>query len=126
MSICKVHRERLQAALQKRDLWRLVKPERAKELANRWLSGEMRNEGDFDPYVVCWLEIHAHAVELLRDFGPKSRACSLCEVERQTRRGIADQWIDRFADLVWALAVKMGLAKPPQSGRSFISEAHLH
>jgi len=126
VSLCKIHNGRLRDALKKRDIWRLAKPERAKELAKRWLSGDMRNEGDFDPYVVCWLEIHNQARELLPGFDPKTRACALCEVERRTRPRIAEQWIERYADLVWALAVKMGLSKPPKSGRSFISEAHLH
>lgn len=125
MKLCRRHNGAIRDALKKRDLWKLAQPERAKELAKRWLTGDMRNEADFDPYVVVWVEIANQAAELLR-IPRDSPLCALCEVEREHDAKVAQAWVDRYSDLVYALAVKMGRAKAPKSGRSFISGAHLH
>ena len=127
MRLCTPHNQALAAALRKRDIWRLVQPERARELARRWLSGAMRNEADFDPLVVCWLELNARAVDFLPAGYPAKHPdlCPICETEKFTGRTLATLWIDRYADMTYALAVKMGRAKPPRSGRVIVEESAL-
>lgn len=127
MKLCYAHNDEVRKALRGRDLWRLVQPERASELAQRWLTGEMRNEADFDPYVVVWLELNARAADFLPIGFPLANPtkCPICETERYTGKVLGKLWIERYADFVYALAVRMGRAKPPRSGRIVVEEGAL-
>lgn len=119
MALCNGHNEGLQSELKKRDLWRLTKVERAKELGERWLKSRIRNEADFDPYVICWLEIHAQAT-LFYPGWETNEGCPLCVIEKFHSARVATAWIQRYSDLVLQLAVKMKLARAPRSGGSFV------
>ena len=127
MKLCGPHHGLLVDALTLRDLWRLVDPARGQERGERWISGDMRDAGDFDPYVVCWMEFNARAVDFLPPGYSREHPedCPICETERFTGRALANLWVERYADLVLQLAVLMGVAKAPRSGRFFVQEGAL-
>jgi hypothetical protein len=113
MKICTPHGDALRRALERRDLWKLVKQGNREEIAERgarWLAGDLRGKRDYCPYVIAWLEINQKASEVLHpSISSSPHLCPLCQVDRKVGRPMAQAWIDRICDLVLDLTREAGL-----------------
>lgn len=109
MKHCSRHLHELSDALRKKNLWRLVQPERATELAGKWLAGHSRPD-EFDPMVVSVLEINAKASQLCYGLSWAGSECPLCKVESVLQNSNAgEMWIDNVTDLMVVTAQVNGL-----------------
>jgi len=116
MRTCSGHSHDLLNALEHKGLRHLVKPERATEAAKEWLEGSVTDKG-FDPYVGAVMEIQGKTVDLgAVDRYKDKDTCALCAINAHTKNPMmATSWIDNVTDLMLAIALYNGIARPRAS-----------
>ena len=96
--VCARHSHDLLAACRKKGMGSLVRPERSRLFAERWLAGTA-TKPEFDPYVVAVMEIFSKCKQMNIYVLPG--ACPVCTaaVAIQSVK-TADSWIDNVTDLM--------------------------
>lgn len=116
MRTCTAHSHDLLNAIEKKGLRHLVRPERAAAAAQEWLRGKGEvTDKTFDPYVGSVMEIQGKAVDLgaVDQYRDPIDTCALCRINAHTKNPMmATSWIDNVTDLMLAVALKNGIARP--------------
>lgn len=112
---CSRHSEDLRKELQRKGLWKFVRPERAREAMKEWLAGTTTPD-TWDPYVGCVAEIFGQIAKMRLNVHPLDggkEECPLCTVNVRLMNAHADRsWIDNVTDALYVQGLTNGLVKP--------------
>lgn len=96
--MCIGHSHGLIAALRRKGMGSLIRPEQAAKFARRWLDGTA-TKPEFDPYVVAGLEILSKC--RVMNIYVLPGGCPLCAAEKALQNADAGvAWIDNVSDLM--------------------------
>lgn len=104
MSICALHQHTLIRELKRKGIYYLCATDERviNQRMGKWIHGASQRQ-DFDPLVVCRMEIHAKARRMLGD-QLSIADCPLCAAAAKIGKDTDAIWVSGFTDLMLATA----------------------